>query len=69
MITGTNESKILAKHISCKCECKFGGRKCNPNQKWNSDKYQCECKTLKKHVCEKVLFGILLHVVVKMVNI
>ena len=23
MIAGLNESKILTKHISCKCECKF----------------------------------------------
>ena len=22
----------LTKHISCKCECKFDGRKCNSNQ-------------------------------------
>ena len=33
MITGMNESKTLTKHISCKCECKFDGRKPNPNQK------------------------------------
>ena len=29
MITGINGSKILTKHISCKCECKFDGRKKN----------------------------------------
>ena len=34
MITGINESETLAKHISCKCKCKFDGRKYNPNQKW-----------------------------------
>ena len=28
-ITGINESKTLTKHISCKCKCKFDGRKCN----------------------------------------
>ena len=27
MITGINESKELTKHISCKCKCKFDGRK------------------------------------------
>ena len=26
MITGTNESKTLMKHISCECKCRFGGR-------------------------------------------
>ena len=38
MITGINESKILTKHLSCKFKCKFDGRKCNSNQKWNNDK-------------------------------
>ena len=40
MITGMDESKTLTKHISYKCKCKFDGRKCNPNQKWNNDKCQ-----------------------------
>ena len=44
MITGINESKTLTKHISCECKCKFDGRKCNSNQKWNNDKCRCECK-------------------------
>ena len=26
MITGINQSKILTKHISCECECKFDGK-------------------------------------------
>ena len=38
LITGIIESKILTKLISCKCNCKFDGRKCNSNQKWNNDK-------------------------------
>ena len=37
-ITRLNESKILIKHISCKCKYKFDGRKCNSNQKWNNNK-------------------------------
>ena len=32
MITGINESKTLAKHISSKYKCKFDGRKCNSDQ-------------------------------------
>ena len=24
-----NESKTLAKHVSCECKCKCDGRKCN----------------------------------------
>ena len=35
----------------CECKCKFDGRKCVSNQKWNNDKCQCECK--KNHICEK----------------
>ena len=54
MITGINESKTLIKHISCKCKCKFDGRKCNSNEKWNKNKFRCERKNLKEHhVCGK----------------
>ena len=52
MITRINKSKTLAKHTSCRCKCKIkykckykiDGRKCNSNQKWDSDKRRCECK-------------------------
>ena len=37
IITGTNELKTLTKHTSSKCKCKFDGRKCNSNQKWNNN--------------------------------
>ena len=33
MITGINELKTLTKHVSCRCKCKFDGRKCNSNQR------------------------------------
>ena len=70
MTTGMNESKRLTKHISCECKCKFDCKKCNANQNWNNNKCWCKCKNPKKHcVCNKIIFGILLHVVVKMVNI
>ena len=70
MITGINESKTLTKHVSCEFKCKFDGRKCSSNPKWNNDKCCCECKNPKKHlVCKKIIFGILLHKVVKMINI
>ena len=32
MITGTNESKTLTKHMSCKCKCNFDGRSCSQEQ-------------------------------------
>ena len=50
MITGINESKTLTKHISCECKCKFDGRNCNSDQRWNNDKCRCECK--KRYACE-----------------
>ena len=57
-------------YISCKYKCKFEGRNCNSNQKWNTDKYRSECKSPKEHnSIKKIIFGILLHVFVKMVII
>ena len=38
MITGINESKTLAKHISWNANVDFYERKCNSNQWWNNDK-------------------------------
>ena len=51
MITGINESNILAIDISCKYKCRFDGKKCNSDQWWNNNKCWCECKI--PHVCEK----------------
>ena len=67
MITEINESKTLPKYISREYKCKSDGRKCNSNRKWDIVKWRCECK--KHHICEKIIFGILLHGDVKMVNI
>ena len=38
LATGKNESKTLTKHVSCECQCKFDGTKCNSIQKWNNEK-------------------------------
>ena len=38
MITDVNESKTLAKHISCEFKCKFHGTKCKSNKNCNSNK-------------------------------
>ena len=67
MVAGINETKTLTKYVPCQCKCKFDERKCNSDKWWNNDKYGCECKM--RHVCKKIIFGILLHVVVKMENI
>ena len=66
MITGINEIKTLTKHVSCKCKCKFDGRKCKSNQKWNNDKCWSSVKSV---YVKKIIFGMLLHVFAKMINI
>ena len=67
MITGKNKSKFLTKYISCKCKCKFDGRRCNSDQKWISINVNASVKNI-KHV-KKIIFGVLLYVIVKMENI
>ena len=47
MITGINELKTLIKHMSCERKFEFVGRKCNSNQKRNSNKCRCDCKNPK----------------------
>ena len=67
MITRINKSKTLTKLISCKCKCKFDGKKCNSDQWGNNDKCWCECKNIM--YVKEIIFRILLHVAVKMENI
>ena len=70
MITGINEMKTLTKHLWCGCKCKFDSWKCNSNQNRNNNKCCCDCKNPKKDcVWEKIITGILLHRVAKMLNI
>lgn len=38
IITRTNASETVIKHILWKCECKFDSKKFNSNQTWNNDK-------------------------------
>ena len=37
-ITEINELKTLTIHISCKCKCRFDGRKWNSDKWWNNRK-------------------------------
>ena len=67
MIIRLHESRPLPKYISCKCKCKFDSKKCNSDQKLKNSKCQCECKNPKEH-CACGIFGILQHVVAKIVN-
>ena len=62
-----NESKLLTKDISCECKCKFNGRKCNSIQSGIMANLDASVKNI--IYVNKIIFGILLHVVVKIVNI
>ena len=53
--------------MSYKCKCKFDERKCNSNQKWNINILRCGCKNI-THL-KNIIFGTLLHVVAKIVDI
>ena len=52
--SGTNETRRIEWHGTCKCKCRFGHSICNNKQRWNDDKCMCECKELiDKGVCNK----------------
>ena len=67
MITGINELKTLTKHLSYESKCRFDGRKCNSDQWWNNNNVDVCVKNV--IYVKKIMFGILLHVIVKMGNI
>ena len=66
VITGINESKVLTKHISCKCKCKFHGK--NLIQIKNGIMINVDVNVRNIYV-RKIIFEIQLYVVEKMVNI
>ena len=50
----TNETRHIEWRKTCKCECTFGANVCNNKQRWNKDKWRCECRELiDKGVCDK----------------
>ena len=70
MITGINESKTLTEHISCKCELSLILKNVIPIKNGIAIRVSVSVKILKNFVCAKktCTFGILQHVVAKMVN-
>ena len=51
-MSGTNETRAIEWHETCKCRCRFNSSVCNNKQRWNDDKCWCECKELiNKGVC------------------
>ena len=54
LVLGTNKTRRIEWHETCKCKCKFNGSICNNKQRWNDDKCRRECKELiHKGVCDK----------------
>ena len=54
LMSGTNETKYIEQHETCKCKCKFGANICNNKQRQNKNKCRCECKELiYKGICDK----------------
>ena len=54
LVSGTNETRSIKWHKTCKCKCRFNSSVCNNEQRWNDDKCRFECKELiDKLVCDK----------------
>ena len=67
MITGINESKTLIKHISCESKCKCD--RTNVCQIVGGITISVDVSVKNIMYVKKIMFGILLHVTVKMENI
>ena len=49
-----NETRSIKWYETFKCICRLNKIICNNEQRWNKDKYRCECKELiDKIVCDK----------------
>ena len=46
LISRTNETRHIKWHKICKCKCRLDASICKNKQRWNEDKYRCECKEL-----------------------
>ena len=52
LVPGTNKTRRIEWHETCKCKCRFEHTVCNNKQRWNDHK--CRCKELiDKLVCDK----------------
>ena len=45
-MSGTNETRRIRQHETCKCKRRLDTSVCNSKQRWNNDKCRCECKEL-----------------------
>ena len=40
----TNETRHIKWHETSRCKCRLDANVCNNKQRWNNNKYRCECK-------------------------
>ena len=66
MATKANESKKVIRHISCKCKCKFDGKNVIQIRFGIVINVGVSANIQEKMWLKKVIFGILLHLFVKM---
>ena len=53
LISGTNETRYIKWHETCKCKCRLHASVYNKKQRWNEDKFRFECKELiGKGICD-----------------
>ena len=46
IISRTNETRHIKWHETCKCKCRLDTNVCKSKQRWNKEKFRCECKEL-----------------------
>ena len=63
MITNKNETKTMAKHISCDFKWKFNSTTCNSNQRWNNKNVIVNVKIIVS--AKKIIIGIRAQVFVR----
>ena len=68
MIRSINDSKTLRKHVSYECKCRFYGEK-NVIKTYSKITINVDVSVKKFMYVKNIIFGILLHVIVKIENI
>ena len=54
LVSGTNETRRIECHKTCKCKDRFQHSVCNNKKCWNDNKCRCECEELtNKGLCNK----------------
>ena len=55
LMSRANEARHIEWHETCNCKCRLISSVCNYKQRWNKNKYRCECKELidKGSRCDK----------------